>query len=72
MLLMQAQNASIRWENQKKRWTVTIRIGGEAIRRFLDHSFSHDAEDDALRNMVISTARDDGYELGPESVGIER
>jgi hypothetical protein len=72
MLLMLAESASIRWENQKKCWTVTIRIGSEAIRRPLDHSLSHDAEDDAWRDMAISTARDEGYELRPESVGIER
>jgi hypothetical protein len=71
MSLMQAQNASIGWETQKKRWTVTIRIGGEVIRRPLA-SVPHDAGDEALNSMAVNTARDEGYELRPELVRIER
>ena len=70
MLLMQAQNASVSWEAQKKRWTVIIRIGGEVIRRPL--ALPHDAADDALSSMAVNTARDEGYELREDLVTIER
>jgi hypothetical protein len=72
MSLTQAQSASIGWQPAKKHWTVTIRIGAEVIRRPLATSVPRDAGDDTLNTMAVHAARDEGYEVPPEAVSIER
>jgi hypothetical protein len=64
--------ALIGWDGAKKNWTIAIHIGAEVIKRPPGHFLSHDADDDVLREIAVSTARDDGYDLQPENVGIRR
>jgi len=72
MSLIQATSASIHWDNKKGRWTVSIAIGAEVIRRAAEQTLPHDATDEALRALAVDTARAEGYELNPSEVGIER
>jgi hypothetical protein len=72
MSLMQATRASVAWDARKHRWTIMIAAGAEVIRRSPEPPLPHDAADDALRAAAVDTARDEGYELGPADVCIER
>jgi len=72
MLLIQAQTASVAWDTHKKRWTVTIKVGGEVIRRTVEKPVPSDSSDDVLSSLAVDTAKDEGYDLKPESVRIER
>jgi len=72
MLAITADSASVRWDNKKKNWIASIKVGAEVIRRSPDHATPHDAADDVLVAWVIQTARDEGYELTTDRVHIER
>lgn len=72
MLAITADNASVRWDTKKKNWTTSIKVGAEVIRRSADRPLPQDAADDALRAWVIQTAKDEGYEVAPDRVRIER
>jgi hypothetical protein len=72
MLAITADSASVRWDAKKKNWSASIRVGAEVIRRSPDRPLAQNAGDDALRAWVIQTAKDEGYEITPERVRIER
>jgi len=67
-----AGNADIGWDGKKKNWIVGIHVGEQVIKRPSDKPVSQNADDDTLRAAAIQTARDDGYEVRPESVNIVR
>jgi|CZKE01.1.fsa_nt_gi hypothetical protein len=67
-----AGNADIGWDRKKKNWIVSIHVGEQVIKRPSDKRVSQNADDDLLRAAAIQTARDDGYEVRPESVSIVR
>jgi len=67
-----AGNADIGWDRKKKNWIVSIHVGEQVIKRPSDKCVSQNADDDLLRAAAIQTARDDGYEVRPESVSIVR
>ena len=67
-----AGNVDIGWDSKKKNWIVSIHVGEQVIRRPSDQPVSQNADDDMLRAAAIQTARDDGYEVRPESVNIVR
>ena len=71
MLAITAESASVSWDTKKKVWSVSIKVGAEVVRRAADRSLAHDAGDEALRNWVIQTAKDEGYEITPGRVHIE-
>jgi hypothetical protein len=64
--------ADIGWDSKKKNWIASIHVGEEVIKRPSDNPMSQNAADDLLRAATIQTARDDGYEVRPESVNIVR
>jgi hypothetical protein len=64
------ETATVRWDAKKKMWGISIQIGEEVIRRF--ESMPWDAGDKALRILAVTTVRDDGYEIAPEEVRIQR
>jgi len=72
MSLIQAETASIRWQPEKRRWTVTVAIGGEVIKRSAGRTPPHDATDDVLRACAVATARDEGYAVLPDEVSVVR
>jgi hypothetical protein len=47
-------------------------VGAEVIRRSPDHAIAQNASDDVLTGWVIQTAKDEGYEITPNRVHIER
>jgi hypothetical protein len=69
--MVQASRAKVAWDSKKKRWVVTIEIGAESIKRWSAGN-GPEAGDDALLDMAIKTARDEGYDLEPQKVSIER
>lgn len=72
MLTIAAEGASVRWDSKKKNWTTSIKVGAEVIRRSPERPMASDVADDVLRTWVIQTAKDEGYDLSPAKVQIER
>ncbi len=72
MLAITADSASVRWDAKKKNWTASIKVGAEVIRRSPERSMATDSSDEVLRTWVIQTAKDEGYEIAPGRVQIER
>ena len=72
MLAITAESASVRWDSKKKNWVLSIKVGAEVIRRSPERAIARDAGDDALRAWVVQTAKDEGYELPPGKIAIER
>lgn len=67
--MQRADSADVSWDMDKKRWNVRVKLGEEVIRRPLDKA-PHDAADDMLRSLAVQTARDEGYDLDPDSVAV--
>jgi hypothetical protein len=72
MLAITADSASVRWDAKKKNWTASIKVGAEVIRRSPERPMAADTGDEALRTWVVATAKDEGYEIAPARVNIER
>jgi hypothetical protein len=70
MPIIAAEGVTVRWDAKKKMWVISIQVGEEVIRRF--EAFPRDAGDRALRLRAVMTVRDEGYEIEPERVCIER
>ncbi len=69
--MTKADRAQVGWDSQRKRWTVRIQIGEEVIKRRCPKA-SSSIDEQALRELAIQTAQDDGYELDSTSVEIDR
>lgn len=72
MVSITADGASLAWDSKKKTWTVSIRVGAEVIRRSPERPILKEAGDEELRGWVIGTAKDEGYEITPDRIRIER
>lgn len=72
MPLIQAEKASISWRPEKRRWTVTLAIGEEVIKRSPGRLLPHDATDEVLRACAVETAQDEGYRILPDEVSVVR
>jgi hypothetical protein len=70
--MLKTQNVSVEWDSKKKGWIVRIQIGEEIIRRPLGKRLPQGAEDHALRDAAVETAKDDGYEVTMEAVTVGR
>jgi hypothetical protein len=70
MQTITAERVTVRWEAKKKMWAISIQVGEEVIRRF--EALPRDAGDRGLRLLAVMTVRDEGYEIEPERVCIER
>jgi hypothetical protein len=71
MTLLRADSAKAQWDSDKKRWLVRIQVGEEVIRRPCP-KIADSASDEELRNLVVQTAKDEGYDLAPETITIVR
>ena len=69
--MIRANQAQVKWEADKKRWIVRVRVGEEVIRRPCKGADAS-IENDALKSLAIQTAREEGYELADDAVVIER
>ena len=70
-MLVRANSAKIDCDPKDKRWHVHIQVGAEVIKRPLEKCTGETAED-ALRTEAVQTAKDEGYDLDPTKVTIER
>ena len=70
--MLKTQNVSVDWDSKRKGWIVRIQIGEEIIRRPLGKRLPHEAEEHALRDAAVETAKDDGYDVQAESVTVAR
>ncbi len=69
--MLKADKAEVSWEANKKSWLVRIQIGEEVIRRTSKNS-ARDLDDGSLRSLAVKTAADEGYEIAPEAVTVQR
>jgi hypothetical protein len=67
--MIQANEAQVVWNAEKKHWQVVIHVGAEVIRRQCAKTPREVAEP-ALRDLAVTTARDEGYALDPTRVSI--
>jgi len=69
--MTRANEAKVEWSTEKKQWHVVITVGAEVIKRWIGEQ-PHEAADDSLRSLAISTAKDEGYDLDASRVSIAR
>jgi len=67
---MRADQVEASWDSTKNKWLLRIRTGEEVIRRHC--SAPRAAEDAALKSLVQTTLRDEGYEPEPAELKILR
>ena len=67
--MMKATRVLAEWDSSKKRWEVHIHAGSEVINRPISGQTIESA-DDSIRRIAVETARDEGYEVSPETVEV--
>ena len=70
-MLVRANSAKIDCDPKDERWHVHIHVGAEVINRPLEKC-NENTDEDALRAEAVQTAKDEGYDLDPTNVKIER
>jgi hypothetical protein len=60
----------ISWEADKSNWLVRIKSGEEVIRRHC--KLPKDADEQSLRTAAQQVVHDEGYELNPAELVIQR
>ena len=69
--MLKADKAVVNWEPAKKHWVVRLQSGEEVIKRPAKKT-PRDANDDLLRSLAVTTAKDEGFELDAASVTVAR
>ncbi|MGH9591552.1 MAG: hypothetical protein ACRD5L_00565, partial [Bryobacteraceae bacterium] len=67
---MRADQVQVSWDGAKSKWLVRMEAGEEVIRRHSDSPKS--ADEQALRSAVLQTVKDEGYEMDPARILIQR
>ena len=67
---MLADRAEVSWDDAKSKWQIRIENGEEVIRRHCD--LPKNADDQALRSNAMQTVQDEGYEIDPSKLTIQR
>jgi hypothetical protein len=67
--MIQAAEAKVEWNAEKKHWQVVIQAGAEVIRRQCADT-PRTASEEQLRQLAIQTAKDEGYDLDASHVSI--
>ena len=71
--MTKADSAQVSWDAEKKHWVVRLQIGEEVVKRPCSKTRgTHDLDDEALRNLAVTTANDDGYALDLANISIAR
>ena len=70
-MLQTATKATVDFDPRDKHWHVRIQVGEEVIKRRLD-STDRDAGADTVRTQAVAAAKDEGYEVDPATVTINR
>ena len=69
MAMIQASEAKVEWNAEKKHWQVVIQVGAEVIRRQCAKT-PREASQSELTDLAIRTAKDEGYDLDASHVVI--
>jgi hypothetical protein len=69
--MIKADSAQVAWDAEKKHWIVRLKIGEEVVKRPCAKS-KYEVDEQVLREMAITTARDDGYDLDASSISVQR
>ena len=67
--MIQAAEAKVEWNAEKKHWQVVIQAGAEVIRRQCADT-PREASEEQLRQLAIRTAKDEGYDLDATHIAI--
>ena len=67
---MKAHHVRISWDSQKNKWVVRVEVGAEVIRRYCNHP--RNADEQTLRDAAKTTAIDEGYEIQPADIEVQR
>ena len=67
--MIQAAEAKVQWNAEKKHWQVVIQAGAEVIRRQCADT-PREASEEQLRQLAVQTAKDEGYNLDASHVSI--
>jgi len=70
-VLQTATKASVDWDANDNHWHLRIQVGEEVIKRKLD-SASKDTDADSLKTQAVACAKDEGYEVDPSTITINR
>ena len=70
-MLQTATKATVDWDPRDNHWHLRIQIGEEVIKRKLD-STDRDGDADKLKVQAVAAAKDEGYEVDPAAVTINR
>ena len=70
-MLQTATKANVDFDPRDKHWHVRIQIGEEVIKRRLD-STDQNADADTVRSQAVAAAKDEGYEVDPATVTINK
>jgi hypothetical protein len=68
--MIRAQNATVEWDEQKKRWEVHIQVGAEVIKRPVPKSVQNTDDFQILKAQAVEISKDEGYDLTPEQVDV--
>ncbi len=68
--MLRANSAKVEWDAEKKQWHVVITVGAEVVKRWIKEP--HEAADDSLKSLAVSTAKDEGYDVDAGSVSVAR
>jgi hypothetical protein len=63
---MKADRVEVSRDDSGKQWLIRIQVGEEVIRRHAPEP--KDATQDALRNVAVRIANEEGYEFDPSAV----
>ena len=67
---MRADRVEVSWDTAKSNWLVRIQAGEEVIRRHCD--LPQNADEQTLRAAAQKTVADEGYEVEPAAMSIQR
>ena len=66
--MLRAAEARVAWNGDKKRWEVRIQVGAEVVKR----PISKGESEDSIRAQAVQIAHDEGYELDPARVVVDK
>jgi hypothetical protein len=67
---MRADRVEVTWDEAKSNWLVRIASGEEVIRRHC--KIPKGSDEQTLRSAVLKTVHDEGYDLDPATLSIQR
>jgi hypothetical protein len=68
--MLRADQATVGWNPEKKRWEVRIHVGAEVMKRPLAGAAA--ADEAALKAEAVAIVTDEGYAVDPANVSVDR